>query len=117
VLGLFVIRPIAVAGFQSEPTGFLSRTATSSQLALADTGPGARSATPSTANSATGPAAVATDPNVSGEAILPNRQTTGAIELAGPNPVDRLRSLIQEREVETVEILRSWMEEDEEPII
>ncbi len=34
----------------------------------------------------------------------------------GPeDPVDRLRRLIQEREAETVEILRSWMEEDEEP--
>lgn len=32
------------------------------------------------------------------------------------DPVDRLRRLIQEREAETVEILRSWMEEDEEPI-
>jgi flagellar M-ring protein FliF len=117
VLGLFVIRPIAVAGFHSEPTGFLPRTATSGQLALADAGPGGRSATPSTANSATGPAAAATDSSLSGEAILPSLQTTGAIELAGPNPVDRLRSLIQEREVETVEILRSWMEEGEEPTI
>lgn len=31
------------------------------------------------------------------------------------DPVERLRQLIQEREAETVEILRSWMEEDEEP--
>jgi flagellar M-ring protein FliF len=31
-----------------------------------------------------------------------------------PDPVDRLRRLIEEREEETVEILRSWMEEDEE---
>jgi len=30
------------------------------------------------------------------------------------NPVDRLRRLIEEREDETIEILRSWMEEDEE---
>ena len=33
---------------------------------------------------------------------------------APPDPVDRLRRLIEEREEETVEILRSWMEEDEE---
>jgi flagellar M-ring protein FliF len=33
----------------------------------------------------------------------------------GPlDPVDRLRRLIGEREEETVEILRSWMEEDDE---
>lgn len=31
-----------------------------------------------------------------------------------PDPVERLRRLIEEREAETVEILRSWMEEDEE---
>ncbi|PWK59813.1 flagellar basal-body MS-ring/collar protein FliF [Roseicyclus mahoneyensis] len=30
-----------------------------------------------------------------------------------PDPVDRLRRLIEEREEETIEILRSWMEEDE----
>nr|WP_238475739.1 flagellar basal-body MS-ring/collar protein FliF [Rhodophyticola sp. CCM32] len=34
---------------------------------------------------------------------------------AAPDPVDRLRRLIEEREDETVEILRGWMEEDEEP--
>jgi flagellar M-ring protein FliF len=31
-----------------------------------------------------------------------------------PDPVARLRRLIEEREEETVQILRSWMEEDEE---
>ena len=30
------------------------------------------------------------------------------------DPVDRLRNLIQERKTETVEILRSWLEEDKE---
>jgi flagellar M-ring protein FliF len=30
------------------------------------------------------------------------------------DPVERLRRLIEEREEETIEILRSWMEEDEE---
>lgn len=30
-----------------------------------------------------------------------------------PDPVDRLRRLIEEREEETIEILRSWIEEDE----
>lgn len=34
---------------------------------------------------------------------------------AVPDPVDRLRRLIDERSEETVEILRSWMDEDEEP--
>ena len=32
------------------------------------------------------------------------------------DPIERLRRLIEEREDETVQILRSWMEDDEEPI-
>ncbi|MBK0325909.1 flagellar M-ring protein FliF [Rhodobacteraceae bacterium F11138] len=32
----------------------------------------------------------------------------------GPSPVERLRSMIGERQEETVEILRSWLEENEE---
>ncbi|MCL4674749.1 MAG: flagellar M-ring protein FliF, partial [Pararhodobacter sp.] len=31
------------------------------------------------------------------------------------NPVDRMRALIAERQDETLEILRHWMEEPEEP--
>jgi flagellar M-ring protein FliF len=38
----------------------------------------------------------------------------GGADTGSPDPVDRLRRLIEEREEETVEILRSWMEEDEE---
>jgi len=38
----------------------------------------------------------------------------GAMSEDPPDPVARLRRLIEEREEETVEILRSWMEEDEE---
>ena len=30
------------------------------------------------------------------------------------DPVDRLRHLIEERKTETVEILRSWLEDDQE---
>ncbi|RMA44181.1 flagellar M-ring protein FliF [Rhodophyticola porphyridii] len=38
-----------------------------------------------------------------------------AVSTAVADPVERLRRLIEEREDETVEILRGWMEEDEEP--
>ena len=43
-------------------------------------------------------------------------QPDGATQIAQQpeDPVTRLRRLIEEREAETVEILRSWMEEDEE---
>ena len=33
---------------------------------------------------------------------------------AEEDPVDRLRALIEERKTETVEILRSWLDEKEE---
>ena len=32
-----------------------------------------------------------------------------------PDPIARLRYLIEERQAESIEILRSWMEHDEEP--
>ena len=32
------------------------------------------------------------------------------------DPIERLRNLIEEREDETIEILRSWMEAEEESI-
>jgi flagellar M-ring protein FliF len=36
-----------------------------------------------------------------------------AVGSPAPDPVERLRRLIEEREEETIEILRSWIEEDE----
>ena len=50
----------------------------------------------------------------SGEIITSDGSSGGDAD-DSEDPVDRLRRLIQEREAETVEILRSWMEEDEEP--
>ncbi len=35
---------------------------------------------------------------------------------AGTDPVDRLRAMIGEKQEETVEILRSWLEEGEEAV-
>jgi flagellar M-ring protein FliF len=32
----------------------------------------------------------------------------------GPDPVTRLRRLIEERQTESIEILRGWMEQEEE---
>ena len=47
--------------------------------------------------------------------IITSDGSSGAGGDDSEDPVERLRRLIQEREAETVEILRSWMEEDEEP--
>ena len=47
-------------------------------------------------------------------ALAPVLLSTGAdAEPAALDPVERLRRLIEEREEETIEILRSWIEEDE----
>jgi flagellar M-ring protein FliF len=46
----------------------------------------------------------------------PDFSGMGMVDFDSPpdeDPVDRLRNLIQERKTETVEILRSWMDEDE----
>ena len=49
--------------------------------------------------------------------LLPDRMDRALPAPTEPlvDPVDRLRKLIDERQDETVEILRGWMEEDEEP--
>lgn len=46
-----------------------------------------------------------------GQGMLPDLPMTGD---AGNDPVDRLRAMIGERQEETVEILRGWLEEKEE---
>jgi len=51
-----------------------------------------------------------TDKSKSDAADLP------ALSASDENPVERLRALIGERQEETVEILRSWLDGEEEPI-
>lgn len=54
------------------------------------------------------------------DSMVPGQSQSGtgvaALENNAENPVDRLRSLIGERQEETVEILRGWLEESEEKI-
>ena len=55
-----------------------------------------------------------------GMAVISPDEMLSANPLAGSSdenldPVERLRRLIEERREETVEILRSWMEDHEEP--
>lgn len=97
ILGLFVLRPILTAQARSVPQLGLQ----SSPLAL--------------------PGSTATAPRVlSGEIDdgtgLPPFSVNAADGTTGlPNdPVARLRRLIEERQVESVEILRGWMEAEEE---
>jgi flagellar M-ring protein FliF len=97
ILGLFVVRPILTA--QARPV--LALSSQSSPLAL----PG---------GTGTGPR-VLTGEIDDGSGLPPFsvNPANGAKEL--PNdPVARLRRLIEERQVESVEILRGWMEAEEE---
>jgi len=51
------------------------------------------------------------------QVALPDLDSTfGTGEMFEVDPVTRLKRLIEEREEETVDILRSWMEEDEEDV-
>lgn len=97
ILGLFVVRPILTA--QARPLLALSSQA--NPLAL----PG---------GTATGPR-VLTGEIDDGTGLPPFsvNAANGATELSN-DPVARLRRLIEERQVESVEILRGWMEAEEE---
>ena len=100
ILGLFVIRPILTSSARN------ARQLTAPFPTLALSG---------------GTAGVANGKVLTGE--IDDDRTIGAdftdtpATIAGPeaDPVARLRRLIEERQSESIEILRSWMEHDEEP--
>ncbi|WP_439138827.1 flagellar basal-body MS-ring/collar protein FliF [Roseicyclus sp.] len=88
-----------------------SNPAAQAALALASPAPGggANAALPDGTSEMAQQAAAMPDP------LLPAlTQGMGDEGAAANDPVERLRRLIEEREEETVEILRGWMEQDEE---
>ncbi len=110
VLGLFVVRPVL---------------ANSKNLALPTPSPLSLAVAGSPSGTAPGPIHEgeidpALDANFQPSANLPATgqalpgTAVAALGSATENPVDRLRALIGERQEETVEILRSWLEESEE---
>ncbi len=106
VLGLFVVRPIlsntnqlsltAPAALPVPPSEVTPGTVHTGEI---DDGQNGRF-TPAPGLAVVGQAPPATD--------------IAALENRAENPVDRLRAMIGERQEETVEILRSWLEESEE---
>ncbi|TQF00817.1 MAG: flagellar M-ring protein FliF [Spiribacter salinus] len=98
VLGLFVLRPIltkpAIANLPAPPEG----------PALAMTGEALIGEITDDSSSTT---SAVTPASASGQRDLP----APGVE----DPVERLRNLISERQDETVEILRNWLEDKEEP--
>ena len=103
ILGLFVIRPILTS--RGSDNAQLSAPFTT--LAL----PGGMSG-----NSLAGEAL---NGEIDDIGIMPSTADFSEQEAAmtgiETDPVARLRRLIEERQAESVEILRSWMEHDEEP--
>ena len=109
VLGLFVIRPI------------LSQSRTAQAPALAAPGALGRGEAQGQAQAQSQPAQESLtgeiDTSDMDEASLPvvsGRSAIAAAQAAGEDPVARLRGMITDRQDETVEILRTWLEGEEE---
>ena len=109
VLGLFVLRPIFSGPARSGAVGALAGPETG---AARDISSGARDLPALTGEIDDGTGlpggelAVVSDLEFNTVDDLP--------ALRGADPVERLRALIEERQTETVEILRGWMEDDRE---
>lgn len=103
VLGLFVVRPI-LTGSRGEGLA---------QLPPADDGPEQLF---SSQPALTGE--IDDGPSLPGSAMLlgsnDTTETPSALSSEQADPVDRLRAMIEDRQDETVEILRSWLEGEEE---
>lgn len=104
LLGLFVLRPILTSKAEPYPEATFETTA---RRSIGNAGSGNSELTPLTGE-------IADDDFEFG--ALPAAQTsTGMPSVSDPDkvadPVDRLRALIAERQDETVEILRGWIED------
>lgn len=93
-LGLFVIRPLLAGNRRTEPAP---------PLALPPAQP-----------SAMGPALTGEIDDGPADLPVPAVAGRGTGDAGGADPVERLRQLIAARQSESVEILRSWMDEREE---
>ncbi len=120
VLGLFVVRPIlskrpmrapvALAPPGPTPAGAVAA-ASEAPMLMRDVGANPGAALTGEIDEADGPLpqmALVSGADAEPQASLP------APDEAAEDPVERLRRLIEDRREETVEILRSWMEEHEE---
>lgn len=112
ILGLFVVRPIlAGAGTPAQDGSLLladgvtgGEGAASGSLGSTEADVGAGDALPSFSSDGG-------FPSLDGD--LPDLPMMGGM-MAEESPAERLRNMIEERQTETVEILRSWLEDKEE---
>ncbi len=106
ILGIFVVRPVLSRGMGDGQTGTLS-------LPLSP--PHAQAAKPASSNAITDPDGPVLGENATQTGNLPALTDYRPDESANAaDPVDRLRTMIGERQQETVEILRGWLEDKEE---
>ena len=112
ILGLFVVRPILAR--RPVPAGLLEADPGSDPVRrTADNG------TPTAGTPLTGEiadAGFAPGMQIVTGYALPDGGDPGSLQGNPQDPVARLRRLIKEREQETIEVLRSWMEEDREKV-
>ncbi len=102
LLGLFVVRPILAPKKQSD------------QFALVPPEPESAAANRAlTGEIDDGTGLPTTDMQMISDKQANN--SAGSLSDPGVDPVDRLRKLIDERQEESLEILKSWMEDKEEP--
>lgn len=111
VLGMFVIRPVLmrpVPAALAQPAGMAGTTADN-----ATSGAAAEALTGEIDDGDYDPASMAL---VSSQDEIRSTGASGvpALSQSGEDPVERLRAMIGERQDETVEILRSWLEGEEE---
>jgi len=102
LLGLFVVRPILLPPAQPEPFALASPSLNGDSNSLALTG-----------EIEDGRGLVANAMQAIDKAVTSGNSDTQ--NDTGADPVDRLRKLIDERQEESLEILKSWMEDTEEP--
>lgn len=107
VLGLFVIRPIL-----AKPPAPPAPAIASLPPKAAPQTPEAPALTGEIEIDQTGRFEAVSD--LSGEAAARHSSASSTVENREINPVERLRSMIGERQEETVEILRNWLEDAEE---
>ena len=128
VLGLFVIRPIVV---RSTPSALPSPALSAASAAAIPTGQISGSAVVNSGGQA--PVQALTGEIDHSNVSLPNQLSApdraapanGGLQLSTPsnapaevpaNPVDRLRQMIEDRQDESVELLKSWIEDGEEHV-
>ncbi len=106
ILGLFVIRPV------------LSQSQGNGPIALAAPRGEGASAVQTASSNGTGDALTGeidtSDLDETSLPVVSGRSAIAASHEAGEDPVARLRGMITDRQEETVEILRSWLEGEEE---